>query len=72
MYFIRSFKLSERSRKRLETSLASFDVSMSKPFLEVAQNSIIDKAKSIKILKIRSSKETRKWWNRLTNIEYKI
>jgi hypothetical protein len=41
--------LSERSRKRLETSHASFERQYVKPFfLEVAQNGI-DKGESIKI-----------------------
>jgi hypothetical protein len=47
MYFIGRANLSKEV-KRLETAMPHLSVSMSKPFLEVAQNG--DKATSIKIL----------------------
>jgi hypothetical protein len=47
MHFIGRANLSKRSRKDLKRAMPHLSVSMSKPFLEVAQNGI-DKATSIK------------------------
>jgi hydroxymethylpyrimidine pyrophosphatase-like HAD family hydrolase len=49
MHFIGRANLSKRSRKDLKRAMPHLSVSMSKPFLEVAQNGI-DKATSIKIV----------------------